>query len=834
MDEINELHGTVAPEDAGDDERGDAAEHQRASKAALKLEPLVLAHVLGPKYQPVKPRVIAKQLGLPSEQHKALKLAIRRLVKQGKLSYGSGHQVRKPVVQVPNRRATQPPAQTRCESTRGETHIGVAAAPPRSKPRQGEIIGTFRRASGGYGFVRPSGAKRGADKSQDIFIPATRSRDAADGDIVRVRLSRKTARSKGGLERQAGEVVEIVERETHQFVGVYKERGGQALVEVDGGTFAAPIAVGDPGAKGAVPGDKVVIEMVRFPSPMHEGEAVITEVLGAKGQPGVDTLSIIREFGLPEEFPEEVLAAAREEAERFDESIGDRLDLTHETIVTIDPADARDFDDAISLVRLESGHWRLGVHIADVSHFVRPKTPLDREARERGTSVYLPDRVLPMLPEVISNNLASLQPHKVRYAQTVFIEFTAEGAPIAAEFHKSAIKSARRFTYEEVDSYLADRAAWREKLPHKVHDLLGRMHELAMILRRRRLAAGAIELFLPEVKVDLDKQGRVSGAHLVAHTESHQIIEEFMLAANEAVARRLSELGIPFLRRIHELPDPRKLQLLTGFIRELGIECDSLESRFEIKRVVSLVRGKPEEHAVNYAILRAMQKAVYSPVEEGHYALASPHYCHFTSPIRRYPDLTIHRLFDALARGKKPHADFDALVLLGEHCSEREQRAATAERELTKVKLLTYLSQKIGMEMDAVITGVEEFGLFAQGVELPAEGLVHVETLDDDFYRYDSRTHTLSGYRSGNRFRLGDVIRVVVAHVDVDRRQLDFRLAGRGARGAKIVRREGRKEQVRRGPSRRPKPGRDDGRESSHTRSKGRTRTGHNKRRRRR
>jgi len=335
------------------------------------------------------------------------------------------------------------------------------------------------------------------------------------------------------------------------------------------------------------------------------------------------------------------------------------------------------------------------------------------------------------------------------------------------------------------------------------------------------------------VKVDLDKQGRVSGAHLVKNTESHQIIEEFMLAANEAVARRLSELEIPFLRRIHELPDPRKTNLLTGFIRELGIECESLEDRFEIKRVVALVRGRPEEHAVNYAILRAMQKAVYSPAEEGHYALHSAHYCHFTSPIRRYPDLTIHRIFDALARGKRPRSDFDELVLLGEHCSERELRAQIAERELTKVKLLTYLGGKIGSEMDAVITGVEEWGLFAQGVELPAEGLIHVETLDDDTYRYDSKSHSLAGYRRGNRFRLGDVIRVTVAHVDVDRRELDFRLAGREAKVTKAAR-PPRQRNNDRGDERPRRDDRGRGRSKSSARASARGRMHPNKGRRKR
>jgi ribonuclease R len=428
---------------------------------------------------------------------------------------------------------------------------------------------------------------------------------------------------------------------------------------------------------------------------------------------------------------------------------------------------------------MPNGHYRLGVHIADVSHFVRPKSALDREARERGTSVYLPDRVIPMLPEVISNNLASLQPDKVRYTQTAFIEFTPAGVPVASEFHRSAIKSVRRFTYEEIDEYLEDAEAWRPKLTPAVHALVGRMHTLAMILRKRRLEKGAIELTLPELKIDLDRRGEVTGAHLVVNTVSHQIIEEFMLAANEAVARMLFEKEIDFLRRVHEPPDLRKLQALTNFVRELGIDCGDLQSRFEIKRVISEVGGEPEEHAVNYSILRSMQKAIYSPMVEGHYALNSDHYCHFTSPIRRYPDLMIHRALEALSRGKRPPEDIERLVLLGDHCSDREQRAAEAERELTKVKLLTFLSKRIGMQMDAVITGVEEFGLFAQGVELPAEGLIHVQTLSDDHYRFERDSHSLVGFRAGNQYRLGDHVRVEVAHVNVDGRELDFRIVKR-------------------------------------------------------
>lgn len=764
-----------ASDDNGEDEQ---VVEEKASAAARKLEPIVLAHVLAPKYQPVKPRVIAKQLKLPSEQHKALKLAIRRLAKAGKLSFGAGHLVRPPLkVQSPK---------SKVPSQRSEIGGQRSEVGGRDKST---IVGTFRRTSKGFGFVRPQGAKRG-DRAGDIYIAAGATMDASDRDVVRVRLSRSRARGKGGVLRQAGEIVEILERDTHQFVGVYKERGGTSYVEVDGKVFAQPVPVGDPGAKGATPDDKVVIEMVRFPTHQHAGEAVIVEVLGARGAPGVDTLSIIREFGLPEEFSEDVLEDARQQAELFDESIASRLDLTGETTITIDPVDARDFDDAVSLTRLANGHWKLGVHIADVAHFVRSRSPLDREARERGTSVYLPDRVIPMLPEVISNNLASLQPNKTRYTLSALMEFTPEGAFIASEVKRSAIKSSRRFTYEEVDAYLADREAWRKKLMVPVWELLANMHELAMILRGRRLEKGSIELTLPEVKIDLNKRGEVVGAHLVKNTESHQIIEEFMLAANEAVARMLAETGLNFLRRVHEPPELRKLQALTTFVRELGIECESLESRFEIKRVIAAVVGQPEEHAVNYAVLRSMQKAVYAPTDEGHYALAKEHYCHFTSPIRRYPDLTVHRMIEALARGKRPADDMDRMIALGDHSSDREQRAEAAERELVKVKLLSYLAKRIGETMDAVITGVEDFGLFAQGVELPAEGLIHINTLDDDFYRYDSATHSLAGYRSGNRYRLGDIIRVQVAHVDIDRRELDFRIVKRIGHSGSPRRRE--------------------------------------------
>ncbi len=764
-----------------------------------ELADAILAHVGQPNYRPVKPRVILKQLKLPADRATDLRRTVKRLAREGLLSYGEGHLVG-PATKTPKPAVNTTAAKaTRSDQPTGEESAAASTASTSSASGKNinRIIGTYRRMQGGYGFVTPNGLAT-RDRDQDIYISQQNGRDAASGDTVQVRLKGKP-RFRGGKPGREGEIVQVLERETNAFVGTYDEQAGMGYVLVDGMPFSKPISVGDPGAKDAKPGDKVVIEMVRFPSHSHDGEGVIVEVLGPRGQPGVDTLSIIREFNLPGPFAEDALDDAREQAAAFDKAIdeleagraADRVDLTAETIITIDPVDARDFDDAISLDRLDNGHWRLGVHIADVSHFVRPRSALDREARDRATSVYLPDRVIPMLPELISNNLASLQPDKVRYAKTAFIEFTAEGVPVATDYRSTAIRSTRRFTYEEVDEYLADREVWKARLTPAVHGLVARMHELAMILRARRLKRGAIELTMQEIKIDLDRDGCVSGAHLVVNTESHQIIEEFMLAANEAVATMLKDAEVPFLRRVHQPPDPRKLQALTEFVQELGLSTDSMESRFETQRVLNQVHGQPEERAVNYAVLRSMQQAVYSPAEEGHYALASDHYCHFTSPIRRYPDLTVHRLLDALAAKKKPREDIGELAALGQHCSQRERRAEAAERELVKVKLLDYMSTRIGDEMDAVVTGVQQFGLFAQGIELPAEGLVHVTSLQDDYYRYDKTTHSLTGYRKDNVFRLGDMVRVAVARVDVDRRELDFRIVTRKGRAAQSTTEKG-------------------------------------------
>ncbi|HMP78125.1 MAG TPA: ribonuclease R [Pirellulaceae bacterium] len=730
-----------------------------------RLQQALLQLIDQPGYQPIKPATLAKRLKLDGDEVTLLKRIIKRLIRRGELEWGAKHLVRRPV-QSPS----PPPRRTDREKL----------AKVRSPAARHELVGIYRKANAGFGFVTPEDAEP-QDRSRDVFIPPHQSADAVHGDVVRVQLGHKRH---GADLRQSGRVVEVVRRRTHRFVGTYRESGQWGFVEIDGGQFHQPLTVGDAGAKNVRVGDKVLVEIVRFPSGFERGQAVIVEVFGPRGKPGVDTQMIIAEFNLPGPFAEAVLDDARKQAERFrdDQVPPGRNNYTTKTIITIDPANARDFDDAISLEQLDNGHWLLGVHIADVSHFVPRNSVLDHEAYDRATSVYLPDRVIPMLPEIISNNLASLQPHQPRLAMTVEIELTDDGGVIAEEWCRTLICSAHRFNYEEIDDYLANDKPWRKTLTADVFRLVRDMHTLAMKMRARRMKRGAIDLVLPEVAIDLDDDGRVAGAHVEVNTESHQVIEEFMLAANEAVARKLQDRGQVYLRRVHAPPNERRLRELTEFVRHLGIECESLESRFEIRRVLELSRRLPVQHAVHYAVLRSMQKAVYSPRELGHYALASDAYCHFTSPIRRYPDLVIHRMVGDLIDRKQPRADFEKLVQIGQHCSEREQRAEQAERELIKLKLLNYLAQRSGLELDGVITGVESYGLFVQGLDLPAEGLVPIESLPVDRYTYDPVGRCLTGFRAGNEYRLGDRLRVVVAQVDLDRRNLQYHVVQPGGK----------------------------------------------------
>jgi ribonuclease R len=700
-------------------------------------ESQILTTLARKTYQPLKPKALARQIGVPQKQYGDFRRALRELLSQGRAEMGKNQTVR-------------------------------AARP------HGTITGIYRQTSSGLGFVRPHVVDGQA--GLEVLIRPGNALDAVTGDEVLVRITRKPSRPGLG---PAGEVARVLERATRQFVGTYFEREGQAFVRVDGTVFSHSVYVGDPGAKGVKSEDKVVIEMLRFPTADDRGEAVISEILGPRGKPGVDTLSIIRALGLPDIFPDDALDEARQAADAFDESdLGGRKDFTRDTVVTIDPVDARDFDDAVSVTQDPvSKHWRLSVHIADVGHFVQPGGALDREARRRGTSVYLPQRVLPMFPEIISNHLASLQQGRIRYVKSALVDLTPAGQITSVRFAEGAIKVRKRFTYEQVSELLNDSAAGKDaKVDPEVHDLLFRMRDLALLLRKRRIKRGSLELNMPEVELEYDDQGRVSGGHFVKHDISHQIIEEFMLTANEAVAGKLEDLGVPFLRRIHPAPEPTKLEAFAGFARSLGYKMDSHLDRFALQRVLKKSASQPDVYAVHYALLRSLKQAVYSPMEEGHYALASDTYCHFTSPIRRYPDLTVHRLLGRWLRNGRAGSDEAELQALGEHCSKTERRAEHAERELIKVKLLTYMNERLGTELGAIVTGVADYGFFAQAEDLPVEGLVHISTLADDYYYYDEATHSLTGRRTQRRYRLGDKVRVKVVRVDLQRRQLDFRV----------------------------------------------------------
>ena len=634
--------------------------------------------------------------------------------------------------------------------------------------------GTFKALRNGGGVVRlPLGAG-------ELRIRPGREGDAATGDTVRVAMRRP---ARHGLPAE-GEVREIVRRAAAKFVGAVNERLGELFIEADAGAFREPLRIADGQVRGAKPGDVVAFEMLVYPTARRDGEAVVTEVLGRRDDPAVDAKATVAQFDLPDAFDEAALAEARAAAEAFSESAlpAGRIDYTTDVVATIDPPDAQDFDDAFGVARDPDGSWRLTVHIADVSHFVRPNTPLDREARRRGTSVYLPGRTLPMLPALLSNGLASLQQGRVRYVKTVVMDFDATGAPTHTAFANGAIRVRRRLTYGQASEFFADpgaaAAAHADRFPPEIAALLGAARELAALLRQRRRERGMIELQRPAPEIRLDGAGQVVGAGYAAHDESHELVEEFMLSANEAVAARLARSNVAFLRRIHPPPDPIKLRNFAAFARSLGFALDDAVDRFALRKLLADTADDPRGPALHYAALRSFREAAYSPAPEGHWALASADYCHFTSPIRRYPDLLVHRLIDRFVRSGAGGDEAD-LVSLGEHCSFAERRAAKAERELTKLKLLRYAATRLGETVPMVVTGVEEFGLFAQGVDVPMEGLLHVRALPPDDYAFDRIGHCLQGRRAANSFRLGDRIDGVLNRVDLAARTLDLRLAGK-------------------------------------------------------
>jgi len=631
------------------------------------------------------------------------------------------------------------------------------------------IIGTFRANPKGFGFVTPLEPTAHGD----LFVPEDASGGAMTGDTVAARVVRKGKRA--GQPRYTGQVVEVRQRANNRFVGTLLKETDTWFVQPDGSSFVEPISVDDVGAKGARQKDKVVVEILSYPTEKYLARGVIIEVLGRAGQYEAETQSIIRQYHLASEFEADCLDQAHEAAGGFDpEHLDGRKDITGKVIITIDPPDAKDFDDAISLEKDPQGNWILGVHIADVSHFVPADSPLDVEAKNRGNSAYLPGKTLPMLPEVLSNGVCSLQPGQKRFVKSVYLAYDPEGNVLSRKFTNSVMCSTQRLTYQQADKILKDH---KKDAKPGVAELLKNMESLSRAIEERRTKNGMIHLDLPETELVMDQAGRVVDAHPADTSYPHTIIEMFMVEANEAVASLLDRLNVPFMRRIHPEPDALSMKNLAQLVRGFGFSMPRNPGRAAVQDLLAAVKGADCELAVNLAVLRSMEKARYAPLSIGHYALASSHYCHFTSPIRRYADLLVHRVLqwhlqNRLERARQIAAGQD-LAQIGEHISFTEQRAEDAEHELTKVLVLQMLSKRIGDELDCVVTGLTNFGIFVQSRKFGIEGLIRMEDLGPDQWQYNERAHCITGQRSGYTVRLGQSVKVRITSVNVPARQLN-------------------------------------------------------------
>ena len=700
----------------------------------------ILSFVQAKGYRPQQLHELAEAMGLGEDEQGDFHAACKALMKTGRVVLGSSNALMLPA-----------PA--------------------------GTISGTYRGNVRGFGFIIPDTP----NAHGDLFVPPGKAGGALTGDTVRARVSRRGKR--GGKMLYEGRVVEVVQRGQSHFVGELCRQVKRWFVIPDGNTLHVPIAVGDPGAKRARSGDQVVVEIVQFPSEGVEARGVIVKVLGKRGRPGVDTLSIIEQYQLPGEFPKAVLKQARQAAGAFDpmrEAKG-REDLRKLTIITIDPVDARDFDDAISLTPVKDGGVELGVHIADVSHFVTEGSALDAEAQDRSNSVYLPGVVIPMLPEALSNEVCSLQEKQPRLAKSAFITFDRRGKVKKARVANTIIRSAKRLTYEQAAAILGGK---RGRMGATVVSLLTAMEKLAKAIRKRRLREGMLELDLPEVEPVFDGDGNVIDVAPTDTSYPHKIIEMFMVEANEAVARLLTGCKVPFLRRTHGAPRNLASGDLQRFLKVLGHDLPAGADRFDLQKLLDGVRGKPDAFAVHLAVLRSMQQAEYSPAQMGHFALASEHYCHFTSPIRRYADLTIHRLIDAYLAGdlskrgrKRGVPDVSEVARLGALCCVNERRAESAERELMLVLKLRLIEKRLGEKFDGVVTGVANVGVFVQLDRYLVDGLVKFDDLPDDWWELDPSKGCVVGQRSGRQITVGDRLKVTIARVHIPTRRLEVALA---------------------------------------------------------
>ncbi|MBM7704533.1 ribonuclease R [Metabacillus iocasae] len=642
--------------------------------------------------------------------------------------------------------------------------------------RMNFVRGKLTGHAKGFAFVVPEDKE-----ASDIFIPPTETNNAMHGDIV---LARVVSESSGA--RREGTIVKIIERGMQEVVGTYSQSKSFGFVIPDDKKIASDIFIPKNASKGAIDGHKVVVKLTSYPEGRMSAEGEIVTILGHKNDPGVDIISVIHKHGLPQSFPADVLQQANDTPETISEDeIKNRRDLRDEVIVTIDGADAKDLDDAVTVKKLENGNYKLGVHIADVSHYVTEGSPIDVEAADRGTSIYLVDRVIPMIPHRLSNGICSLNPQVDRLVLSCEMEVNQQGEVVSNEIFESVIKTTERMTYSDVNKILVDKdeevmSRYEQLIP--MFELMG---ELASVLRTKRMDRGAIDFDFKEAKVLVDKEGHPYDVELRERSVAERLIEEFMLLANETVAEHFHWMNVPFMYRIHEEPNAEKLSRFLEFVTNFGYVVKGTGNDIHpraLQDILEAVQGNPEEMVVSTVMLRSMKQARYEAESLGHFGLSTEFYTHFTSPIRRYPDLIVHRLIRTYLIEGKVDADTQArwkedLPDIAEHSSNMERRAVDAERETDDMKKAEFMADKIGETFEGIISSVTNFGMFVE-LSNTIEGLVHVSDLTDDYYRYDERHYAMIGERTGNVFRIGDEIEVKVVDVNKDERSIDFVIVG--------------------------------------------------------
>ncbi|MBP2027544.1 ribonuclease R [Acetoanaerobium pronyense] len=626
----------------------------------------------------------------------------------------------------------------------------------------------------GFGFL-----DIGVEGERDIFVPANGLNGAMHGDKV---IARKVA-SETAQSRVEGEVIKIIERGTTEVVGRYEGSKNFGFVVSENKRITADVFIPKKDSMDAKTGHIVVCRITKFPQKGRNPEGKIIEILGKEGEKGVDVLSIIKQNGLPEEFPKKVLREAEDISDSIDKNeIEKRLDLRSHNIYTIDGADAKDLDDAISIEKLENGNYKLGVHIADVSHYVREGQPLDKEAIKRGTSVYLVDTVIPMLPPKLSNGVCSLHPDVDRLTLSCIMEISPKGKVLDHQIVESVINSKARLIYEDVSDILENDDKEKAKEFSGVLDELRLSEELARILMERRFSRGAMDFDFPESKIIMDEAGNVVDIKKYDRRIANKIIEEFMLIANETVAEQFHWAQIPFVYRVHENPDPEKMQNLASFISAFGYslkgEIEDMHPK-ELQKLLEDIEGTKEELVISTIMLRSLKQARYSPQGTGHFGLAAKYYCHFTSPIRRYPDLQIHRIIKEYLKGKIVEQRLENLKVIVEKAAEqssiREREADEAQRQIEDLRKAEYMVQHIGEEFEGIISSITSFGMF---IELynTIEGLIRLHDLSDDYYIYDEKNLTLMGEHTKKTFKIGDRVKIKVDNVNLSMREINFTL----------------------------------------------------------